>query len=106
MLTAHDHYRLLLFGYLIPSDFSQNFKMVEHDSADLPPDVIASLPPFLQAQIPLLHENLQPNIYASLAVCHSLACAAVASRLYARRLKAQPLWWDDWLICVALVRQH
>lgn len=77
--------------------------MVQYDGSSIPPEVVAALPPFLQAQIPSWNETLQPDIYAALAVCHTLACAAVAMRLYARRLKAQPLWWDDWLILVALV---
>lgn len=80
--------------------------MTRYDGSNIPPEVVASLPPFLQAEIPLWHENLQPDIYASLAVCHTLACVAVALRLYSRRLKAQPLWWDDWLIFIALVRGY
>lgn len=79
--------------------------MVEYDGSNIPPEVIASLAPSLQSQIPLLNEDLQPNVYAALGICHTLACVAVALRLYARRLKAQSLWWDDWLIVVALVRQ-
>lgn len=78
---------------------------MKYDGSNIPPEVEASLPTFLQAQIPLWHENLQPDIYAALAMCHTLACVSVALRLYARRLKAQRLGWDDWLVVIALVRQ-
>lgn len=78
---------------------------MEYDGFNIPPKIAASLQSFLQAQIPLWNETLQPDIYAALSVCHTLACFAVALRIYARRLKAQPLRWDDWLVVIALVRQ-
>lgn len=78
---------------------------MKYDGSNIPSEIEASLPSLLQAQIPLWNETLQPDIYAALAVCHTLACVAVALRIYSRRLKAQPLWWDDWLVVIALVRQ-
>ncbi|KAK9772380.1 hypothetical protein SCAR479_10918 [Seiridium cardinale] len=71
-------------------------------SAAIPPEVVAALPPELQAQVPLYDENLQPNLYAADVVCLVAAYIAVYLRIYARRLKAQPLGWDDYLIFVAL----
>lgn len=72
----------------------------------IPPEVVELLPPDLQAQIPLYDETLQPNLYASDAICLAAAFTAVILRLYARRLKGQRLGWDDYMIIVALVRFH
>ena len=48
--------------------------------------------------------NLQPNLHAAVIVTPILAITAVALRLVARRLAHVPLWLDDWLTLVALVR--
>ncbi|KAK8045562.1 hypothetical protein PG993_005586 [Apiospora rasikravindrae] len=69
----------------------------------IPPETVQLLPPELQAQIPLYDENLQPNLYAADAICLVAAYIAVTLRLYARRLKVQPLGWDDYMILVALL---
>lgn len=79
--------------------------MIKYDGSNISPEVETSLPVFLQAQIPRWQESLQPDIYAALAICHTLACISVVLRLYARRLKAQRFGWDDWLVVIALVRQ-
>ncbi|KAK8018791.1 hypothetical protein PG991_007981 [Apiospora marii] len=68
----------------------------------IPPEVVELLPPDLQAQIPLYDETLQPNLYASDAICLAAAFTAVLLRLYARRLKGQRLGWDDYMIIIAL----
>ena len=72
----------------------------------IPPEVVAALPPDLQAQIPLYDENLQPNLYVSDGICLVAAITAVTLRLYSRRLKGQHLGWDDYMIIVALVSFH
>lgn len=77
--------------------------MVEYHGTNIPPEVVASLPPYLQAQIPLWHETMQPEFYASLAICHTAACIAVFLRLYSRKLKGVSLWADDYFIIVSLV---
>jgi hypothetical protein len=48
--------------------------------------------------------NLQPNLYAALIVTPIIAIIAVALRFLARRLIRTPMWLDDWLALVALVR--
>lgn len=71
-------------------------------AANIPPELIASLPPPLQAQIPLYNETLQPNLYAASTILFVAVWVAVGLRLYARRLKRQKLGWDDYLILIAL----
>lgn len=71
--------------------------------AVLPPEVAAANPA-LAAQLPLYDETLQPNLYASAIICIIASYVAVALRLFARRLKAQALGWDDYMIILALVR--
>jgi hypothetical protein len=51
-----------------------------------------------------LSGNLQPNLYAALIVTPILAIIAVALRFLVRRLLHTPMWLDDWLALVALVR--
>lgn len=79
---------------------------VEYDGTNIPPDIVASLPAYEQAQIPFWNESLQPNMYASIAICAALALASVCLRLYSRRLKGQPFLGDDYIIVVALVSNH
>ncbi|KAH6639968.1 hypothetical protein BKA67DRAFT_665350 [Truncatella angustata] len=76
--------------------------LVRSASASISPEVAAALPPELQAQIPLYDENLQPNLYAADVICLVAAYLAVGLRIFARRLKAQPFGWDDYLIFMAL----
>lgn len=52
-----------------------------------------------------LSATLQPNLYAGLIITYVLALVAVVLRLFARRLKKLPLWFDDWFIVAALVRR-
>jgi hypothetical protein len=48
--------------------------------------------------------NLQPNLHAAVIVTPILAIVTVALRFFARRLAHAPMWVDDWLTLVALVR--
>ena len=53
---------------------------------------------FLQYQMSVQHETLQPNFYATIGVCIVLAYISVGLRLWVRRLKSQKLMADDWWI--------
>jgi hypothetical protein len=48
-------------------------------------------------------DNLQPWTVAVVASVTVLATVAVALRLFSRHLKAQKLWWDDYMIIFSLV---
>jgi hypothetical protein len=48
--------------------------------------------------------NLQPRLYAAVIITTTLAITAVTLRFLARRLVHTPVWVDDWLALVALVR--
>ena len=48
-------------------------------------------------------DNLQPWTVAVVASVTVLATVAVALRLFSRHLKAQQLWWDDYMIIFSLV---
>ncbi|KAI0102771.1 hypothetical protein GGR51DRAFT_278834 [Nemania sp. FL0031] len=69
---------------------------------DLSPEVIATLPPELQAQAPLYDESTQPKIRATLAVCATIAYVALGLRLYARHVTKQAFGLDDLFACLAL----
>ncbi|KAF2449307.1 hypothetical protein P171DRAFT_427513 [Karstenula rhodostoma CBS 690.94] len=58
---------------------------------------------FLQYQMSVKDQTLQPNFYASVGVCMVLAYVSVVLRLLARRRKSQKLMADDWWIIGALV---
>jgi hypothetical protein len=77
----------------------QNFSMATNISA-----IIAQLPHYLQEQVPLYEETLQPNIYAAIGVCLLLAYVCVGLRIYGRHLQGLDLWWDDYTSIIALVR--
>ena len=53
-----------------------------------------------------LAQSLQPNIYAACIIVTVAATIAVALRLLCRRLAKAHLWWDDWIIIVALVSEN
>ncbi len=53
-----------------------------------------------------LSETKHGQLYASIVTTYSLAAVTVLLRFVSRRLKRCPLWWDDWLILVALVWRH
>lgn len=95
---AHDARPLDRFGarHAIAKNMSTN------NPANIPAEVIASLPDSLRAQIPHYNETLQPNLYAAATICFAAVCAAVGLRLDARRLKCQKLKWDDYMILIAL----
>lgn len=48
--------------------------------------------------------NIQPWTVAVVSSVTVLAFVSVALRLLSRHLKAQQLWWDDWMIMFAMVR--
>ncbi|KAI1394477.1 uncharacterized protein F4822DRAFT_388309 [Hypoxylon trugodes] len=75
---------------------------MDSTSVNIPAEAVAALPPDLQAQIPLYYESLQPNLYASAIICIVIAYVAVILRIYARRLKAQALGMDDFMIIAGL----
>ena len=54
--------------------------------------------------IPSLLESRAPELIATIAVLLGIATVAVALRLYARKISAAKIGWDDYLIIVALVR--
>ncbi|KAJ3580176.1 hypothetical protein NPX13_g389 [Xylaria arbuscula] len=70
--------------------------------ATLPPEIIAGLPPYLQAEVPHYDDTLQPNLYAAAIISIVAAYIATGLRLWARKLRAQKLWWDDYMCLVAL----
>ncbi len=45
------------------------------------------------------------KMYAIATVLSILAIVAIVLRFYARRIKRTALWWDDYTILLALVRQ-
>lgn len=45
-----------------------------------------------------LSDDKTPDLYASAAILWAASIIAVTSRVVARRLSHQKLWWDDWLI--------
>ena len=44
-----------------------------------------------------------PQILAAVATTYVLATIAVILRFVSRRISKAQLWWDDWLIIIALV---
>ena len=48
-------------------------------------------------------ETYQPSIYAAAIITYIVAATAVGLRFIARRLTHAKLWYDDWLVVVALV---
>ncbi|KAI9723799.1 MAG: hypothetical protein M1828_004049 [Chrysothrix sp. TS-e1954] len=64
-----------------------------------------SLDPFRQPASPAqLHDTLAPNILAQCIVLIVVPTLAVVLRFWARLIKPEwRLWWDDWLILVALL---
>lgn len=75
-----------------------------YNSTNVPEEIVASLPPELQAQVPLYDETLQPKIRGTLAACTVIAYVSLGLRLYARRLAKQPLGLDDLFVGLAVVR--
>ena len=45
------------------------------------------------------------SIIPTAAVMLALSGGAVALRFYSRRMTGVSLWWDDWIILLALVRE-
>lgn len=51
-----------------------------------------------------LSESRQTELYAAYSSTYGLAVVAVALRLVSRTLISNVgLWWDDYIVCVALV---
>lgn len=48
-------------------------------------------------------ESRQSWLIAVISVMEGLALLSVALRLISRRIRAQKLWWDDWLIILSMV---
>lgn len=48
--------------------------------------------------------NIQPWTVAVVVSMTVLSLVSVALRLISRRIKAQSLWWDDWMIVFSMVR--
>lgn len=76
---------------------------MDSNSTDIPPEVLAFLPPELQAQLPLYEQTAQPKIRATLAVCTIIAYVAIGLRLYARRITKQAFGLDDLFAGLAVV---
>ena len=49
-------------------------------------------------------DNLQPWTVGVVASVTVLATVSVILRIVSRRIKQQPLWWDDYMIIFSLVR--
>lgn len=47
--------------------------------------------------------NIQPWTVQVVASMTVLAVVSVGLRILSRRLKAQKLWWDDWMIMFSMV---
>lgn len=48
--------------------------------------------------------NIQPWTVAVVVSVTILSLISVALRLVSRRIKGQPLWWDDYMILFSMVR--
>lgn len=48
--------------------------------------------------------NIQPWTVAVVVSMTVLSLVSVALRLISRRIKAQSLWWDDWMMIFCMVR--
>lgn len=72
-------------------------------SETIPPEVVAALPPWLQAQVPLYDKSKKPLIIATLSVCMVVAYISMALRLYARRIARQAFGLDDLFAGLAVV---
>lgn len=48
-------------------------------------------------------DNLQPWTLATVVSVTVLSTVSVLLRLWARYIKAQKLWWDDWMIVFSQV---
>ena len=48
-------------------------------------------------------DNLQPWTVSVVVSMTILALASVGLRLISRRIKGQPLWWDDYMILFSMV---
>ena len=48
--------------------------------------------------------NIQPWTVSVVVSMTILALLSVGLRLMSRRIKAQPLWWDDYMIVFSMVR--
>lgn len=77
--------------------------MVHYNSTNIPPEVVASLAPYLQSEIPQYEDSWKASIYTSAIITYLVAVIAVVLRLYSRCLKAQPFKWDEYTIIIALV---
>lgn len=73
-------------------------------SDTIPPEVVAGLPPWLQAQVPQYDKTKVPLIIATLTVCMTIACLAMGLRLYSRYIARQAYGLDDLFAGLALVR--
>lgn len=64
--------------------------------------------PDQESQLPGLpgfdKQNIQPWTVEVVVSMTVLALVSCALRLYSRHLKAQKLWWDDYVILFAMVR--
>ncbi|KAG6357984.1 hypothetical protein INS49_013867 [Diaporthe citri] len=76
---------------------------MDFNSTSIPPEVLAVLPPELQAQVPLYDQTAQPKIRATLAVCTIIAYVALGLRLYARRITKQAFGLDDLFAGLAVI---
>lgn len=48
-------------------------------------------------------DNIQPWTVSVVVAMTILALVSVALRLLSRRIKGQPLWWDDYMIVFSMV---
>ena len=47
-----------------------------------------------------------PEVLGGTITLVVLASISVAARILSRRISAANFWWDDWIIFVAMVRNH
>lgn len=60
-------------------------------------------PTEIEYELAHIHDNRGPDMIVSTVICIALASVAVVLRFYARRLSKAQLWFDDYMMIVALV---
>lgn len=73
------------------------------NSTNIPPEIIAQLPAYLQEQVPLYDQNRQFTVRATLAGCTAITYVALGLRLLARWVTKQAVGLDDLFTVLAAV---
>jgi len=64
------------------------------------------LPPAeIEYELAHINQNRGPDMIVSSVICIALASVAVFLRFFARRLSRTQLWFDDYMMVLALVRK-